>query len=120
VEWTPADAYGNRELQGMPEDLVRAFSKRAGQIDAELDRLVADGRERTPRLVKWTVQSTRKPKQHEPPDTLYDRWRQEAAQRGHHPDTLVRTVTGRTRNRDRTVPMQLLVGSSTGWPARRG
>jgi hypothetical protein len=24
VEWTPADAYGNRELQGMPEDLVRA------------------------------------------------------------------------------------------------
>jgi len=76
VEWTAADGYGNRELQGIPEALVRSFSKRTGQIDAELDRLTADGRERTPRLVKWTVQATRKPKQHETPDTLYDRWQQ--------------------------------------------
>jgi hypothetical protein len=65
----------------MPEGLVRGFSKRTGQIDAELDRLVADGRERTPRLVKWAVQATRKPKQHETPDTLYGRWRTEAAER---------------------------------------
>jgi hypothetical protein len=71
----------------MPEGLVRSFSKRTGQIDAELDRLAADGRERIPRLVKWAVQATRKPKQHETPDTL------------------VRTVTGRTPSRiqDRTV-----------------
>jgi conjugative relaxase-like TrwC/TraI family protein len=105
VEWTAADSHGNRELQGMPEGLVRGFSKRTGQIDAELDRLVADGRERTPRLVKWTVQATRKPKQHETPDTLYSRWRQEAAARGVDPDTLVRTVTDRTPNRvqDQTV-----------------
>ena len=99
VEWTAADSHGNRELQGMPEGLVRGFSKRTDQIDAELERLVADGRERTPRLVKWAVQATRKPKQHETPDTLYDRWRQEAAERGVDPDTLVRTVTGRTANR---------------------
>jgi hypothetical protein len=65
VEWTPADGHGNRELQEIPEELVRGFSKRTSEIDAELDRLVADGRERTPRLVKWTVQATRKPKQHE-------------------------------------------------------
>ncbi|MDF2744172.1 MAG: putative ATP-dependent exoDNAse, partial [Actinomycetia bacterium] len=99
VEWTAADAHGNRELQGMPEELVRSFSKRAGQIDAELDRLVVDGRERTPRLVKWTVQATRKPKQHETPDILYHRWRAEAAERGHDADILVRQVTGRTPNR---------------------
>jgi hypothetical protein len=37
VEWTAADRYGNRELQGVPEALVRSFSKRTGQIDAELD-----------------------------------------------------------------------------------
>ena len=97
VEWTAADTHGNRELQGMPEELVRSFSKRTGQIDAELDRLVADGRERTPRLVKWTVQATRKPKQHEAPDTLYDRWRAEAAERGHDAETLVRQVTGRAQ-----------------------
>jgi conjugative relaxase-like TrwC/TraI family protein len=81
VEWTAADGHGNRELAGMPEELVRGFSKRTGQIDAELDRLVGDGGERTPRLVKWAVQATRKPKQHETPDTLYDRWRAEAAER---------------------------------------
>ena len=105
VEWTAADGHGNRELQGMPEVLVRGFSKRTGQIDAELERFVEEGRERTPRLVKWTVHATRKPKQHERPDSLYGRWRQEAAERGHDPDTLVRTVTDRTPNRgqDRTV-----------------
>jgi len=99
VEWTAVDGHGNRELAGMPGELVRSFSKRADQIDTELDRLAADGRERTPRLVKWTVQATRKPKQHETPDTLYDRWRQEAAERGHDPDTLVREVTDRTLDR---------------------
>jgi hypothetical protein len=105
VEWTAADAHGNRELAGMPKELVRGFSKRTGQIDSELDRLVADGRERTPRLVKWTVQATRKPKQREAPDTLYDRWRQEAAECGVESDALVREVTGRTANRvqDQTV-----------------
>jgi conjugative relaxase-like TrwC/TraI family protein len=105
VEWTAADAHGNRELQGMPEELIRGFSKRAGQIDAELDRLGADGRERTPRLVKWAVQATRKPKDQEAPDTLYGRWRAEAVERGVDADTLVREVTGRTPNRDqdRTV-----------------
>jgi hypothetical protein len=109
VEWTAADGHGNRELQGMPEALVRGFSKRTGEIDGELDRLTADGRERTPRLVKWTVQATRKPKQHETPDTLYDRWRQEAAERGADADTLVRTVTGRTADRpqDRTVSAEV-------------
>jgi hypothetical protein len=93
VEWTPADAYGNRELKGIPEGLVRGFSKRTGQIDAELDRLEADGAERTPRLVKWAVQATRKPKQQETPDTLYARWHQEAAERGVDSDALVRQVT---------------------------
>jgi hypothetical protein len=105
VEWTAADGHGNRELAGMPEALVRGFSKRAGQIDAELERLVGDGRERTPRLVKWTVQATRKPKQHEPPDTLYGRWRTEAAEPGVDPDTLVREVAGRTADRVQDQPL---------------
>ena len=53
VEWTAADRHGNRELQGMPEELLRAFSKRSDQVDLEVERLEASGRERTPRLVKW-------------------------------------------------------------------
>jgi conjugative relaxase-like TrwC/TraI family protein len=98
VEWTAADRHGNRELEGVPEALVRSFSKRTGQIDAEVDWLIRNGGERTPRLVKWAVHATRKPKQQETPDTLYGRWRTEAAERGHDPDTLVRTVTDRTRD----------------------
>jgi len=93
----------------MPEALVRGFSKRTGQIDAELDRLVADGRERTPRLVKWAVQVTRKAKEHEAVNTLYGRWRAETAERGHDPDTLVRTVTGRTPDRDQDVSERMAV-----------
>jgi conjugative relaxase-like TrwC/TraI family protein len=65
VEWTAADTHGNRELQGMSEVLIRGFSKRTDQIDLAVERLEAEGRERTPRLVKWTVQATRKPKRHE-------------------------------------------------------
>jgi conjugative relaxase-like TrwC/TraI family protein len=105
VEWTAADTHGNREFQGMPEELVRSFSKRTDQIDIELDRLAADGRERTPRLVKWAVQTTRKAKEHETPDTLYGRWRTEAAEHDVDADTLVREVTDRTPNRvqDQTV-----------------
>jgi conjugative relaxase-like TrwC/TraI family protein len=38
VEWTAADRCGNRELQGVPKELLRAFSKRADQIDLEVER----------------------------------------------------------------------------------
>jgi len=65
VEWTAADVHGNRELAGIPDDLVRLFSKRTDQIDQAVQELAADGRERTPRLVKWAVHATRKPKEHE-------------------------------------------------------
>jgi conjugative relaxase-like TrwC/TraI family protein len=103
VEWTDADQHGNRVLQGMPQELVRWFSKRTDQIDAEVQRLEADGRSRTPRLVKWAVHATRKPKEHEAPRTLYDRWRAEAADRGVDADALVRQVTGRTADRGQQV-----------------
>jgi conjugative relaxase-like TrwC/TraI family protein len=103
VKWTAADAYGNRELHGLPEELLRSFSKRTDQIDLEVERLEASGRERTPRLVKWAVHATRKPKDHEAADTLYGRWRREAAERGHDPDTLVRQVTGRTRDHNQDL-----------------
>jgi hypothetical protein len=55
------------------------------------------------------VHATRKPKEHEAPDTLYDRWRAEAAERGVDPDTQVREVTGRTPNRDQDRPVSAAV-----------
>jgi conjugative relaxase-like TrwC/TraI family protein len=95
VAWTDADRHGNREVRGMPKELVRAFSKRAEQVNAEVERLERSGRVRTPRLVKWAVHATRKRKEHEAPETLYARWRAEAVERGTDPDALVRGVTGR-------------------------
>jgi conjugative relaxase-like TrwC/TraI family protein len=110
VEWTEADRHGNREIRGMPKELIRAFSKRAEQVNAEVERLEASGRLRTPRLVKWAVHATRKRKEHEAPETLYARWRQEASERGTDPDTLVRQVTGRVFARDREQgPSEVLV-----------
>jgi conjugative relaxase-like TrwC/TraI family protein len=103
VEWTAADRHGNREIQGMPTELVRGFSKRTEQVNAEVERLQESGRERTPKLVKWAVHATRKAKAHEAPETLYDRWRAEAAERGTDADQLVRRVTGRARDREATV-----------------
>jgi conjugative relaxase-like TrwC/TraI family protein len=103
VEWTGADAHGNRELQGLPEQLRRAFSKRADQVELEVERLEADARERTPRLVKWAVHATRKPKEREAPETLYERWRAEAAERGVDADALVRQVTGRVRDHEQVL-----------------
>jgi conjugative relaxase-like TrwC/TraI family protein len=110
VAWTQADRHGNREVRGMPEELVRAFSKRTEQVNAEVERLERTGRERTPRLVKWAVHATRKRKEHEAPETLYARWRAEAAERGTDPDALVRQVTGRVAARDRDqAPSEALV-----------
>ena len=101
VEWTAADAHGNRELQACPDELVRGFSKRTDQIDLAVERLEADGRERTPRLVKWAVHATRKPKQHEtaghPVRPLADRGSRAGRGPGHpgpggdRPDTRPRT-----------------------------
>jgi conjugative relaxase-like TrwC/TraI family protein len=110
VEWTPADAYGNRELQGVSEELLRVFSKRTDQIDRAVERLETKGRQRTPRLVKWAVHATRKAKAHEAPDTLYGRWRTEAAEQGMDADTLVQQVTGRTRDRDPVLSEQAVAG----------
>jgi conjugative relaxase-like TrwC/TraI family protein len=97
LAWTEPDRHGNRELVGMPPDLLRAFSKRADAIDCEVERLESEGRVRTPKLVKWVVHSTRQAKQHEAPATLVERWRGEAAGRGVDVPGLLRGVLGRDR-----------------------
>jgi conjugative relaxase-like TrwC/TraI family protein len=95
IRWADPDRWGNRAIHGMPEDLVRAFSKRHEQITAELERLDGDGRTRTGKLIQYVAHATRPPKSHDTPETLYGRWRQEARQRGVDPERLVRQVGGR-------------------------
>jgi conjugative relaxase-like TrwC/TraI family protein len=95
VGWTGPDQYGNREVAGVPDELVRAFSKRADAIDLEVERLEADGRVRTPKLVKWVVHRTRQAKRQEAPATLAERWRAEAREHGADVPGLLRDVLGR-------------------------
>jgi hypothetical protein len=87
----------------MPAEVVRAFSKRNQQITEHLARLEAQGRQRTPALVRFAVHATRQAKRQEAPETLYERWRAEALALGIDPDRLVRQVSGRAREQDRGV-----------------
>jgi conjugative relaxase-like TrwC/TraI family protein len=115
VAWTKPDRHGNRELAGMPTDLLRAFSKRADAIDGEVERLEAEGRVRTPKLVKWVVQTTREAKQHEAPATLAERWRTEATERGVDVPELLRNVL--SRDRQATSDLAAAGGPACGDPA---
>jgi conjugative relaxase-like TrwC/TraI family protein len=96
IRWGEPDRWGNRAIEGMPEGLVRAFSKRHEQITAELERLEReDGRLRTGWLVQYVAHATRPPKTHDTPETLYERWQQEARELGIDLERLVGQVTGR-------------------------
>jgi conjugative relaxase-like TrwC/TraI family protein len=96
IRWGEPDRWGNRAIQGMPEGLVRVFSKRHEQITAELERLGReDGKPRTGRLVQYVAHATRPPKTHETPETLYGRWQQEARELGVDLERLADQVTGR-------------------------
>ncbi len=96
VAWTEADRWGNRELAGMPPELLKVFSKRADAIDCEVERLEAEGQIRTPKLVKWAVHSTRQAKQQEAPSALAAVARRGSRARGGRPK-LLRGVLGRDR-----------------------
>jgi conjugative relaxase-like TrwC/TraI family protein len=100
VKWEAPDRWGNRAIEGMPEELRRGFSKRHEQITAELERQEAQGKHRTAKLVQKVVHATRPAKSHETPETLYGRWQQEAHDLGFEPERLVRQVTGRERSRE--------------------
>jgi conjugative relaxase-like TrwC/TraI family protein len=98
IEWGDADRWGNRAIVGMPQDLVRQFSKRHEQITAELERLQREeGKQRTGRLVQYVAHATRAPKTHDTPETLHGRWHQEARERGIEPERLLEGVCGRVR-----------------------
>jgi conjugative relaxase-like TrwC/TraI family protein len=100
VRWEAPDRWGNRAVEGMPEELRRGFSKGHEQINAELERQEAEGKHRTAMLVQKVVHATRPPKSQETPETLYGRWQQESRALGYEPERLVRQVTRRERSRE--------------------
>ena len=99
IEWGEPDRWGNRPIVGMPEERVRAFSKRHEQISAELERLEREeGKARTARLIQFVAHATRRAKTHETPEALHGRWQAEARERGVDPERLIGQVIGRQRD----------------------
>jgi conjugative relaxase-like TrwC/TraI family protein len=90
VTWTPV-RNGQAEIAGMPPELLRLFSKRRRQIEAQLEQLGLDS---TAAAQAATLDT--RPAKPEPPGLdeagepvrLQDRWRAEAAAAGHLPDRL--------------------------------
>jgi conjugative relaxase-like TrwC/TraI family protein len=96
IAWGESDRWGNRAIQGMPRELVTAFSKRHEQISAELERLEREeGKARTAKLIQYVAHATRPAKTHDTPETLHGRWQAEARERGVDPERLVAEVTDR-------------------------
>jgi conjugative relaxase-like TrwC/TraI family protein len=99
IEWGEPDRWGNRPIVGMPQELVKAFSKRHEQISAELERLEREeGKARTAKLIQYVAHATRPAKTHDTPETLHGRWQAEARERGVDPERLIGQVIGRQRD----------------------
>lgn len=78
VEWTPV-VNGWAEVVGVPEDVIRAFSKRRDEIE----EVVAEAGYTSARAHQVATLATRKAKDYGvSPETLFDRWRAEAAALG--------------------------------------
>jgi hypothetical protein len=88
VSFNEPNAHGQAEVAGIPEKLLRAFSKRSDQIAAEAEPHIAEyedalGRrltsgERTA-VTKTAVLTTRPGKDHTGEPALFDRWQTEAS-----------------------------------------
>jgi conjugative relaxase-like TrwC/TraI family protein len=90
ITWEPI-VNGQAEIAGMPAELLEAFSKRAGQVDAALAVKVGDFRVRQGRdpsrweravLEREASADTRVHKTGRPVADLLERWRDEAAELG--------------------------------------
>src|SRR3954451_23305192 len=90
LEWTPV-RNGIADVVGVPANVLRAFSRRRAQIEAELERTGRSG----PRAAQTATLQTRRRKEHEvTPKRLDADWGERAAALGFTRDT-VRSLVGR-------------------------
>ena len=91
LAWRPV-INGYADVDGVPDDVIRAFSKRSDEIE----ELVAESGYTSARARQTATLATRKPKDHsQTPATLVDRWRDEAVELGFGPEA-VNACFGRT------------------------
>jgi conjugative relaxase-like TrwC/TraI family protein len=92
VRWRPS-RHGGWEVAGIPEEVLRAFSRRRGEIEEalrELEQLI--GRRASLDEVGQVVLKTRPGKRHTPVDELVAEWWERAEALGCGPDDLARCV----------------------------
>ena len=77
VEWTPP-VKDSCEIAGIPRKIIRLFSKRRDEIEAELERLGASG----PKAAEEATLATRKTKGAVDAEGIVTRWQQEAEDAG--------------------------------------
>lgn len=77
VEWTPP-VKDSCEIAGIPRKIIRLFSKRRDEIEAELERLGTSG----PKAAEEATLATRKTKGAVDADGIVPRWQQEAQTAG--------------------------------------
>jgi conjugative relaxase-like TrwC/TraI family protein len=116
VAWTTPDRHGQAEIRGVPSGLVQHWSSRRAEIDA-LARSQAAEREATlgrpltaeerRDLYQDAVLATRPPKSRcgeGIDETLFARWRDDAAEAGFEPERWLDRTLGRATGRAREVP----------------
>jgi len=111
VAWEPI-VNGQAEIAGMPRELLDAFSKRTGQVDAALAAKITEFRDREDRdpsrweraaLTREAAADTRVAKSHNPVTGLGERWRREAADLGWTADRMLASVRRAARKRTQDV-----------------
>jgi conjugative relaxase-like TrwC/TraI family protein len=97
---------GLREIDGVDDDLIEAFSTRRRAITTKLAEMISayehkHGHEPPPAVISAMAQDatlkTRRPKRDLPPEEALARWEQTARRRGQALKTLPRRVLGRAR-----------------------
>ena len=101
VRFLDVNENGQADIDGVPDELVKLWSKRTAKIDAEAGPKIAEyekllGRTLSPServgVVKTAVLKTRTRKQHAELSALHATWTAEAARAGWSPDRLRRAV----------------------------
>lgn len=114
-----SDEKGNFEIAGVPEDIIKQFSKRSDQIDRKAEELresVLDKSMNESALREQANLLSRQSKSHVDADVLRERWNDELAEKGYSPESFRQDVAKagkmQTRDNDMTAQDYVKLGTS--------
>ena len=113
VEWTPV-RNGLADVAGVPRSVLRAFSRRRAEIEAELERRGASGAA----AAQVATLATRRGKDYRvTPEQLVPEWRERAASLG-LPEERIRELMGRSAVRRLDPELERLIADAAGGAGR--